>query len=303
MGSGSSTAATSASPASPACEVHDDGTTVTFGPPHGNLLPPAPRVIWSFWDKDDVPDLVRACAHSWRLFHPDFAVVMLKPSSLPALGLDLDKDFAWATTPARKADVVRCHVVAAYGGVWLDASMLLSQPLAFVQGVLTERGPDFTGFFIARDTQPCWPVVENWAFAARPGAVFMQRWRTVFFDVPNHAGGVREALHELVHVKHVNVRAIGGTHYLFMHVAAQAVLQQAPHNLSLHVFSANSGPFRFLQDHGWSSRRGVEALLVHYHPRTPGRYGAYKLRRHERRVMTDTEAAEVLSRVLGASAH
>ncbi len=275
---------------------------MAIGAQTATSLPPAPRVFWTFWDSEALPRLVQACQASWRRFHPDFAIVTLTPVTLAEHFLNLDRDFRWATTAARKADVARAFVVSAYGGVWLDATMMLVRPLTFMEPVLAEQGPQFTGFYIPGPTKvPCWPVVESWAFAARPGAVFMDRWKKVFFDVPNHAEGVTEALHELVNTKGVDVQGIGIPHYLFIHVAAQAVLQTDAPDLSLLLFNCESsgGPFAYLAHVAWDSRKALDIVLRH--AAGSDTYHAFKLRGAEWRLLTEEEVSVLVdSQTMGS---
>jgi hypothetical protein len=258
--------------------------------------------MWSFWkEHGQLPDVVQACILTWQRFHPDFRIEVVTPASLRSF-VDLDLDaLKWTDGPARESDVVRVHLIAKYGGVWLDASCLLAAPLQFVEDVFSPVGREFTGFFLEQfTTHPCYPVVESWAFAARPGSPFMQAWLREFMSVPNKPGGVGEALDALQTTRSVDTQAIDSPNYLFIHVCAQAAMQSGL-PLSMHVYSATQGPFKYLYDCSQDTAASVLRLMRTFHPRKPSPpYPFYKLRGRERGAMTAPMQARILKRAQNA---
>jgi hypothetical protein len=262
-------------------------------------LPPAPRVLWTYWKEGQLPPIVQACILTWQRFHPDLRIQVVTPATVTTFLPDLHLGgLQWLDSPARESDVVRLHLLAAYGGVWLDASCLLAAPLDFCAGVFAARGPEFTGFYMDMfTTQLCWPVVESWAFAARPGSPFVRAWLQEFMAVPNDVKGVARALHTLKDTRHVDTQAIRGEHYLFIHVAAQAVMQSGTLPLSMHLFSAVQGPYKYVNDAKGNTLAAVQALMDNFHPRrAPQRYSFYKLRNRERAAMLPAMQTRILQR-------
>jgi hypothetical protein len=265
-------------------------------------LAPAPRIIWAFWkEHGQLPDVVQASILTWQRFHPDFRIEVVTPASLRTF-VDLDLDaLKWLDGPTRESDVVRMHLLAKYGGVWLDASCLLAAPLHFFQDVFSPVGREFAGFFLEKfTTHPCYPVVENWAFAARPGSPFMQAWLHKFMSIPNKPGGVGEALDTLQRTGTVDTQAIDSLHYLFMHVCAQAVMQSGM-PLSMHLYSAARGPYKYMYDSNEDTAASVRRIMRTFHPRKPSPpYPFYKLRGRERGAMTPAMQARILKRAQSA---
>jgi hypothetical protein len=278
------------------------GAPITLGDESAPLCAPAPRIIWTYWNSKKLPALVEASILSWQFHHPDFTVRVLNDETIGSvLGFNLDETVKWLDSPTRRSDVIRINTLARHGGVWLDGSFLVCGRLKFLEGVLGDTGPDFVGWYLEGWTiMPQWPVVENWAFAARPGSPFMAAWRDEFMSTPNHAKGV--AAQVAAYAGRVNTQKIPALHYLLMHVAAQAVMQGlrpplVPYHLQL--FPAEQGPYKYLADKHWKSWAATDAMVDTFRPRRPGLpvYDSYKMRGRERVFTGPCKQAKVLQRI------
>ncbi|CAK9063976.1 unnamed protein product [Durusdinium trenchii] len=135
-----------------------------------------PKRIWSFWhDSESVPKLVRLAMATWHHFAPDYEVTMLDLRSFAAhlesaqrLG---PEDFS---NMVFFADWLRLALLESHGGVWLDATLLLTAPLHFLvndsarlSGVQLEASL-FETFLIA---------------VSSPHDVFIQRWKDTLREI------------------------------------------------------------------------------------------------------------------------
>ena len=229
-----------------------------------------PRIIWTFWDgeggavaEERLPKVVRACVGTWRRLHPESAGWQVHIVSranvheyLP--GLDLTK-IKFADNPTRTSDFVRMHLVAAHGGFWVDASIMLTRSLEWFRQAAAASHANFVGYYIdGMMTRPDSPVVENWFFACTPGCEFMTRWRDEFMtmnDFPDVEAYVR-------HVQRTtDLQKISPLDYLTNHVAAQKVLQTWPDlTRTMLLQKAEDGPFKYLHDHKWANQPALQSL-------------------------------------------
>lgn len=95
-------------------------------------------VIWQYWgqgwNESELPEVVRLCAWSVDLYKGDCIVVRLSDSNLHEY-IDLPKHILnkLASNPqftrAFFSDLLRIALLYTYGGVWLDATTLLTRPL------------------------------------------------------------------------------------------------------------------------------------------------------------------------------
>lgn len=204
-----------------------------------------PKVIWAYWQTAPMPPFIQACLDNWRHFAPDHELRVLDRASiarwLPALRADFD-----ALPAYHQADWLRIHLLARHGGVWMDASMLLSRDLAWLHETRRRRAADYVGFYIDRDTtRPEQPMVENWLMASVPGGRFVGALAQTFDRALDEGA---EALLQRLHAEGRHARVVQGLtedlqRHLLMHVAASELLDREPQAARLVLLRAEDGPF------------------------------------------------------------
>lgn len=108
-----------------AAPVHYD-----FAPKHSF---PNGRIIWQYWAQgyDSVPAVVRRCLDSVNLYAADYTIIRLSDSNLDDY-LDIP-DFIQTKrermTVAHFSDLLRLMLLKTYGGIWMDATVLLTGPI------------------------------------------------------------------------------------------------------------------------------------------------------------------------------
>lgn len=91
-----------------------------------------PKTIWMMWLQglDNAPYVVQKCYDSWKRLNPGWDVVFLDETNyrdyvdIQAV-LDTDNKIEIQA----RANLIRIHLLAAYGGVWADATCLCRVPL------------------------------------------------------------------------------------------------------------------------------------------------------------------------------
>ena len=96
------------------------------------------KVIWQYWGQLDngepLPDVVQRCFNSVEKYKGDYEVVRLNDKTISEY-LDFP-GFVWQENGEPKfgrvffSDLLRLALLHVYGGVWLDATILLTAPLA-----------------------------------------------------------------------------------------------------------------------------------------------------------------------------
>lgn len=81
------------------------------------------QIIWSYWDGPQ-DDLIKNCFKTWYKYLHDWEIIILDERSLDKFGII--KPSTWSQlSPATKSDVIRLNLLYKYGGIWMDASILL----------------------------------------------------------------------------------------------------------------------------------------------------------------------------------
>lgn len=122
---------------------------------------PIPKKIWTFWDEPEVPPLIQKCMANWKRMCPDYEITLLNKSDVPEEYRDL--------SPQRQSDWLRCERLKTHGGVWLDASIILTESLDWVQG----PGEGLMFYQEAMMKKNDMPMYESWFMATVPNGIFI----------------------------------------------------------------------------------------------------------------------------------
>ena len=228
-----------------------------------------PKIIWTYWHPAPAPAFIQACVANWRQFAPDHQIRVLDRDSLdawlPALRPDFDSLPAY-----RQADWLRVHLLARHGGIWMDASMLLSRDLSWLHETQKRRGADYVGFYIDRyTTRPMLPIIENWMMASVPGGTFATALAAAFDRTLDEGA---EPLLQRLQAEGRHARVVQGLsedfqRYLLMHVAASDLLDRQPQLARLVLLRAEDGPFAWHAGVGWRKRHLFARLALAPCPR------------------------------------
>jgi len=240
--------------------------------------PSIPAIIWTYWNSDTIPDVVQRCIDSWAYHNPSYEINVVTPANLHDY-IDVNiTDLPFNDSPARESDIVRLLLLEQYGGVWSDASILATAPYPFS----LDSGAEFIGYYLnGFTTRPEFPVLESWFFATVPHGQFIKGWKRAFFSLDTFVT-VKDAVEYMKYLG-IDLQNISNIEYLFIHVAAQYVMQTDPSVLrTMRFMKAEDGPYRYLSQNDWDSRKALENLC-----KGDSRTGLIKFRGHERKILQE----------------
>jgi hypothetical protein len=219
-----------------------------------------PKIIWTYWHEEKLPDIIQKCIATWKQHNPTYEINILNDKNLSKYLPDISFDkYKFATTHQRKSDMIRLNILAKYGGVWSDASIIMNKSL---DDLFVNKTAEFIGYYIELfTTNHDYPVIENWFFACKPNTKFINTWRDVFLTINNY-----ETVEEYVaHMKiNTDFQNIDDPNYLSMHIAAQYVLQNMMSideiKSRLLLQKAEDGPFKYLVDNNWQTEQSIDSL-------------------------------------------
>lgn len=236
-----------------------------------------PKIIWTFWDTKEQPEIVQNTIETWRKFSPDFKIVVLNFENLNEYlpGIDFKK-FRHTNFIQRTSDFIRVYVLAKYGGIWSDASIVATQSHNWIIDEHKKRGFDFFAFSGKRNQElNDYPVIENYFFACKPQSNFIVKWRDEFTRITNY-----EKIEDYVqHIKSigVNVQKIPNPDYLTQDVSAQVVMQKymTPSDIKRQIYTLHSedGPYKHSHDNSWIPEKSVKSLCDGEYPSLIKLYG------------------------------
>lgn len=220
-----------------------------------------PRIIWAYWNGTEPPPLVQRCLDSWAFFNPHFSIRVLNDERLaeylPQLPAQLQE-----LPVAKRSDWIRLELLRLHGGIWIDASTILTQPLDWVLEQQQRTQAEFVGYFLERfTTQPGCPVVENWFMAAPPSSAFIADLQREFSQqVITRSNEQYVAYLQGLGVYAQVLQNIDSPAYLSQHLAIQHVLHSGK-SYRLCLAKAEDGPF-FLHIHGDWRRTPLKLRLL-----------------------------------------
>lgn len=237
--------------------------------------PTIPKRIWTYWNNDTLTPVVQKCIDSWKKYNPTYDITVIQPyNSRDYIDFDV-KEIKFNDSPARESDIIRLHVLSKYGGIWCDASILMTRPF----DIDVKDYHEFIGYYIEHFTvnqnSPC---LENWFFATIPNGRFITAWRDAFMNISNF-DTVEQWIQHIRDVKKIHIDGTvppGLENYLACNLAAQEVLQSTPYISSCRLLAAELGPYNY-----WY-KGGLKSVC------SPNQRSMIKFTNHERKKLDTT---------------
>ena len=172
------------------------------GQPRGSIE--YQQIIWSYWgSSSQLPSAVANVVRSWRDWNPDYQVRLLNPRSVRCY---LDTDYEHVRAAELRSALIRLDLLWNFGGVWLDATVVLTQPLDIgpfgFRAVAISEYQDQWG-----TSDLLWPTsalnnvtgsgtdfVESWFLAAPPRSYIMGSWLKLLKGVLARTHGRKRGL-------------------------------------------------------------------------------------------------------------
>ncbi len=217
-----------------------------------------------------MPLLVKLCTHTWTHHHPDWQVTIVTDDTIHKYLPDTDVTFIrergqFANYIQFRSDLVRLHLLALHGGVWADASILMTDTLEWMLQE-QQRDPDieYVGYYLRSFTMDeRFPVIENWMFGCIPNASFVVKWKDAFCNMILEYESIDAYV--AARLQDTDPQGLASQlPYLNMHLAAQHVLQHEHDTTlsqTLKLFPVEDGPMKYLHDYDWYGDIGLRHLL------------------------------------------
>jgi hypothetical protein len=140
-----------------------------------------PPCIWTCWLQgyENAPPLVKACIASMEKYSGGYKVVILTEENIQDYvvlpGYIIEKYHKGIIPKANFTDLLRTALLINYGGIWLDAAVLLTR----------EIPPEITGSnlfffqssFLGNEIHPC----SSWFIAAKKDCLFLKKILSVLY--------------------------------------------------------------------------------------------------------------------------
>lgn len=203
-----------------------------------------PKVIWTYWESENLPEFIQGCIATWRKYNPDYKINILNKVNVHEYLSNINVyNLKMADSQQRISDFIRLNILATNGGFWLDASIILNQSLDWI----INYNVDVMCYHIdqIKEKDSIYPVIESWFFATVPNSDFVIKWRDEFMSINNF--NTPDDYLQDVKNRGANLNSPWCNTYLLIHVAALAVLQLTKTSSNIKILDARSTTFNHLR--------------------------------------------------------
>ncbi len=217
-----------------------------------------PRIIWSYWDNDNVPAHVRRIMKEREALcsSANWSVRFLNERSLPEF-LDMSQvpQNYDKLIPQHKADWIRLALLKKYGGLWMDCSIILNDldALERVYQRSINRSAQMTVFTYSSGKTD---YIENWFIMAPAGSKVISDWydeycRAIKMEFKNYRKWLLNESGLTLSKRIYDPDAIYDNIYLTQHACIQVVLASAAHEPNILYMLAEDSMFKIHIDCNW----------------------------------------------------
>lgn len=139
-----------------------------------------PETVWTFWNSDRRTPLIDVCLQQVRSLLPDYEINILSFENLRNF-LPNIPEYRKELPLANYSDLIRLSLLKEYGGIWMDASILLTQNLDWIYKIKEKDKSDVVGFYSDFFTSDWdFPLLESWFIATTVNNKFISNWADEF---------------------------------------------------------------------------------------------------------------------------
>ncbi|ENJ8542514.1 hypothetical protein AB2M82_003899 [Raoultella planticola] len=196
-----------------------------------------PKIIWMYWDSDDIPMVVQICVKQVMSLCGDHQVILLNRNTvhdyidLPTLNSDLPK--------AIVADLIRLMLLEKYAGIWMDASIFLTENFDWIFSKINNQDA-FLFYSDECTVDETRPISENWFIVCPKNSKFIKEWLAEFKGCilspspTNYYNNIKNDKSRIQNLSHPD--------YLLCYISAIVVLEKFNFNI-IYVSSGTVGHY------------------------------------------------------------
>lgn len=214
--------------------INNMGTYEYFEPG----LDEVPKIVWAYWDSDDVPDFVNLCLKNWRKLAPNYKINFLNKNNVENY-IQLPKDWK-LLRPYRQADIIRLLLLEKYGGIWMDASIiLLKKPEKFIS-------KNNITLFTTPNCTLSNPVFENWFISTPPNNKIIKQWaKEAIIAINNKDEYIKNS-------PEYSKKAVDNCTYLICHLVLKNIYEKNKDLFDgVKIYESNETAFYYHRKNNW----------------------------------------------------
>lgn len=234
-----------------------------------NPLTKAPqieKIIWVYW-QGPLSEFLKTCLEKIRKLHPEYEVNILNETNIKSFSKISYEDFG-EITPQLKTDILRLDLLYNYGGIWIDASVILYESLDWVYKIIENNSTDAFGYYRSGNTTDSnFPVIESWLLATSKFNEFFLVWKNELIDAIkigklNYINNIKNNYQNPENY----FQKIGDLEYLIIYVACQVAMRKA--EASFTLINCDKNALLFQATNNWNTLKLCINMGINQPPKT-----------------------------------
>ena len=206
-----------------------------------------PKIVWTHWDSDNPPEAVKKTVERMRLMLPDWQVNFITTEKfMSSINQEEIPPGFQTLRVEHQADWIRLKLLKMYGGCWIDSGIILNQSINnLYRDCVTSKADLLTFKILGTQTNPKYPIAENWFLMAPPASPMVSVWleeyeRAIRLGFKRYKNRLKDEGVDLQ-----NLMKKPEDVYLTQHASYQKVIQQKmPPNVSIVYHVAEETMFK-----------------------------------------------------------
>jgi hypothetical protein len=201
------------------------------------------KIIWIFWDDvTTIPAIIKTNIESITQLFPDWNIILLNRYNIYHYIPNSIVQLADGFIIQHQTDLYRLYLLKYYGGLWLDAGILIKDTYfinnLYKQCLTTNK----IGLYDIKKNNL--PIIENWFIMSPiPNHYIIDMWYQQFVNALQIGfKSYQEEIKQIVSIEH-----IGGGEYLTMHCCMQYMTQNNPNILNDMIMHHSENDMFYIQ--------------------------------------------------------
>ncbi len=242
-------------------QIHNYANMIIINPKKDEFK--IPKVIWLYWE-GEIPLFVEKCIENIKTKNASYVVNFLTPETVNQF-IELDFDSLNIHLPQHKADLIRFKLLHLYGGIWLDASIIVYENLDWIQGLIAQNHTECFAYYRKKNTtNNNSPVIENWLLATVPHNVFFQTWFDELLNAmqigpKNYINEIRRTVPDCEKI----FQKISNLEYLISYVVCQIIMLKTMPSITL--IDCDQNAFYYQVKNKWVKEKTLIEMAINHH--------------------------------------
>ncbi len=230
-------------------------------------IKPIEKIIWIYWE-GPISKFLEDCLKKIQKLNTNYEVNILNDKNISHFSTIPYEDFG-EISPQLKTDVLRLDLLYSYGGIWIDASVILNENLNWIDEIIEKNSTNAFGYYRSGNTTNFdFPVIESWLLATSQSNPFFLAWKNELIKAIKIG-----KLNYINEIKKENEKPedyfqnIGDLEYLIIYVACQVAMRKT--KASFTLINCDKNAFQFQTKNNWNTFKLCLDLGINYKPKNP----------------------------------